>query len=220
MLTLAAALTLSGCTVIGLGMDIAHRDPRAGEGAALSQLRKVRPGAHLAITKRDGSRVEGELTGIATQSSVEWRERAAARRDSLEAWRTLPAPGDTVRLVQSALFRAAVEYQGLGARGVLVRDTGKLESREVAFSDFTALRSGGVTLERDDLRSRALDPEVPTEAVVRMNVRGERTETRLQDAASWVVTRPAPREPRWTLAGILADVLVLVWINTTFIYSG
>ncbi len=220
MLTLAAAVTLSGCTVIGLGMDVAHRDPRAGEGAALSQLRQVRPGSAVVVKKRDGSRVERVFAGIATQPSAAWRARDAARRDSLESWRTLPALGDTIRLVQSGLFRALVEYQGVSARGVLVRDAGKLDCRDVAFADFTTLHSGGASFGRDDLRSRALDPEVPTEAVVRLIARGERTELRPEDVASWVVTTPAPRGPRWTLVGILADVLVLVWINTTFIYSG
>lgn len=219
-LTLALPLALCGCTAIGIGLDVARRDPRAGEGAALSSLRKVHAGARMVVTKPDGSRLDGEYVGVGTRSSAAWRASDAARRESLQAWRTLPALGDTVRLVQSGVFRALAEYQGLSARGVLVRDAGKLECRDVAFADFSAIESRSGALGRDDLRARALDASVPTEPVVRLIVSGDRVELRPEDVRSWTVSAPAPRGPRWMLLGLLMDVAVLVWINTTFIYSG
>ena len=220
LLAIALSVALCGCTVIGLGMDVAHRDPRGAQGAALASLERVKPGSHLVVTLTDRSTVEGDLAGLATAPSTGWRARDAALRDSLASWRALPALGDTVRLAQSALFLGAVEFEGLSARGITVRGAGRLDSRVVGWSDFTELRSGAGSWSAAELRALVRDPEVPLESRIRLVRDARAVELAPADVASWVLTRPRSRGPRWVFLGLVVDVLVLVLINQTFIYSG
>ncbi|MFN8588627.1 MAG: hypothetical protein U0704_12610 [Candidatus Eisenbacteria bacterium] len=214
------AAILQGCSLIGLGVDVAHHGPRAGDGPALATLHEVTPGSRIALTLTDGSRIEGRYEGIGSQPGPGWRALDAARRESDAAWRTLPACGDTVELEQSGIFRGNVEFEGLDVRGIVVRDAGRPSCRVLGYSDFSAIRHGGVSLGAESLRALARDPEVPLEDRVRVVREDGVVALAPEQVAGWTVLRAAARGPRWTLLGILADVLVLVWIQRTFVYSG
>src|SRR3989442_4037250 len=90
------ALSLAGCSLIGLGIGAlvdSHRSkPRSVEGWDLERIRK---GARIRLLLRDGSTVSGRFRGVETVAE-EYAARYAAWRGAREAADTMPALGDRV----------------------------------------------------------------------------------------------------------------------------
>ena len=90
------ALSLAGCSLIGLGIGAlvdSHRSkPRSLEGWDLQRIRK---GARIRVLLRDGSAVAGRFRGVETVAE-EYAARYAAWRGAREAADTMPELGDRV----------------------------------------------------------------------------------------------------------------------------
>jgi hypothetical protein len=145
---LVLALSLAGCTLIGLGIGAvvdSHRSkPRSVEGWDLQRIRK---GARIRLLLRDGSAVAGRFRGVETIAE-EYAARYSAWRGAREAADTMPELGDRVTVGGRAGATDSGTFVGFDPSSLAVRLGDQTSIQERRYSDvmrFETERGGALS---------------------------------------------------------------------------
>jgi hypothetical protein len=151
-LALVLSVSLSGCTVVGLGLGALQdsKAPPKAKPVAKSEVDTLAVGEAIEIQLWDGTRLSGKYQGLRWENPDAYAPRYEEARGKLAKDVAIPALGPGARVVVTSGGSAAGEFVGVGAGVIRFVETGTEMSigldRILTLADAEGRSASGTTL--------------------------------------------------------------------------
>jgi hypothetical protein len=212
-----ATMTLSGCSLIGLGIGAMIDSSKPETYITTPQTENLKPGKTITVTKTNGEKITGEYIGLDFVTVTDHYEEQYAKVQEQNGDRfTLPNISDHVTMVDLLSNQIEVQFQGFsldfrGNKYLLFKRATGAETSRVRLEIITQIRdSEGNAYQTNSLRSLLENNMIP--AVTNIVIQVENEAVLVPSAEIEIIQLRARKGAALTglIIGACVDAIVIV----------